>query len=42
MVTDQGRKRFYKLISATILMENMLKAPKEKGGTLPWDGTECL
>ena len=42
MVTDQGRKRFYKLISATILMENMLKAPKEKGGTLPSDGTECL
>jgi len=42
MVTDQARKRFYKLISATILMENMLKALKEKGGTLPSDGTECL
>jgi hypothetical protein len=36
MVTDQGRKTFYKLISATILMENMLKTYKEQGGTLTW------
>ncbi len=35
MVTDQGRKTFYKLISATILMENMLTTRKEQGGTLP-------
>jgi hypothetical protein len=42
MVTYQGRKTFYKLISATILMENMLKTHKAKGGTLPSDGTECL
>jgi hypothetical protein len=36
MVTDQGRKTFYKLISATILMENMLKIHEEQGGTITW------
>jgi hypothetical protein len=32
MVTDQGRKTLYKLISATILMENMLKTHEEQVG----------
>lgn len=41
-ITDQGRKTFHKLISATILMENMLKTNKKQGGTLPSDGTEGL
>jgi hypothetical protein len=35
MVKDQGRKTFYKLISVTILMKDMLKTYKEQGGTLP-------
>ncbi|MGC2669054.1 MAG: hypothetical protein WA220_07725 [Candidatus Nitrosopolaris sp.] len=42
MVAEQGRKTFHKLISATILMENMLKNHKKQGGTLPSDGTESL
>jgi len=40
MVTDQGRKRFY--MCHHFDGKYVEDPPKEKGGTLASDGTECL